>query len=98
MSRADHDALGCILAVLQLPVAAAASVTRWARRAAAPAAEGTMPCPHCDATVYLDGRATCPACGATSFGSYLSCPYCDWRTNALDCPTCKATILIGDLP
>ncbi len=96
MGRSDHDALGCILAVLQLPVAAALAIVRAVSRHASPATEGTITCPHCNAPVYLDGRATCPVCSATSFGSYLACPYCGWRTNVLDCPTCKATILIGD--
>ena len=75
MGRTDRDALGCILAVLQLPVEAGMLFLRFIRRPAVPQADGTIRCPHCDAPVYLDGRATCPACSATSFGSYLSCPY-----------------------
>lgn len=95
MGRADRDALGCLLAFLQLPVALVVWLVRRIGRGSGAPVEGTIHCPHCDATVYLDGRATCPACGATSFGSYLSCP-CGWRTNALDCPTCKVTIFLGD--
>mgnify|MGYP000856671183 CR=1 FL=1 len=95
MGRGDLDAIGCILAVLQLPVAALVAAVRAVRRRRAPALGGTMPCPHCDATVYLDGRAQCPACSAVTFGSFLACHICGWRTNALDCPTCKATIFFG---
>lgn len=98
MGRADHDAFGCILAVLQLPVAAVVRGIRRVFRASAPVIDGTIRCPHCDALVYLNGRAACPACSAVSFGSYLSCAFCGWRTNVLDCPTCKATIHLGDLP
>ncbi len=96
--RRNDDVLGCVLAALGTPFL----VLEWLlslprrRRRNRLLAGGKIRCPHCLATVYIEGRAVCPACATTSWGSYLSCPnpQCDWQTNAVDCPTCKATIFL----
>lgn len=96
--RGSDDAVGCVLAVLACPFLALEKLRSLPQRRhrARLIAAGKMPCPHCSATLYLEGRSTCPACLTTSWGSYLSCgnPACTWTTDAVDCPTCKATVFV----
>lgn len=94
------EALGCVLALLASPFLLAEKLTAIPRRRRLIRliSAGAMPCPHCHARVALEGRATCPSCRGTSWGSLLSCPIpgCGWKTNVVDCPNpnCKATIVL----